>query len=486
MSITKKELCHRTVNLFSSCSVKRHLNDRANAITTIGEKGQLIYAVYTGENISGCAAELFENQSGQLVSVLTIPVPQGHIVINDGRLNSDATKFTFIYTNLETEILTIQEYNILGHLLISQTFSDVHLQCLPLIGGNYSPDGLYLVIHYLFKHSKENQNSTIGEICSQPSVLKILESQTLKTIAEYHFQGVANDLPWFNLSDDKARKKSYLVLSSSLLSNVGSSKSYENPHRLQILEFSPSLQELRTLDELFLPNFALATTAWPNICEVSKLASKTKGPALIAVNTKKAITQQQALINSDLKANSGLLNDGAELRLYRFDGKYLSLISTIDHNEDGGSLCFSPDAQFLAAIIRHYRQNILNSIEINSSLQVFKLPCDLNRYCEKCLCESDRRKREKRKCHCGLSSNRLIPGHTLDHMVENTSTPKASFSINWSCDQKWIIVSGIADQVTSNLQLFKVDINCLNICSQSSARLIQCEKSTNSTEMINN
>ena len=421
-------MSHEKLKIILADSIK-NIPDSALAVTSISADGKKIYAVYSGENISK-AAELFENNNGKLTSVFTIPArytSNEKYSIDDGYLNCDASKSTLLSTSLDTGIGLIKEYNMKTNRVSSAQLSNISIPLASLLGGTYSQDGRYTLVQYVL------DNPTFPQTPFS-STLKILKSGTLEIVAEYSYPGLSNGAKWIlNNSNKYFIALGFSNINPTIVDAEVQAIDFICPSQLQILEFNSLKKNISLIDEVSLPAFPSSIGTWPNCGDI---CTKKDSFSLIAVNTREAITLNQVLKNSSLKATSCLQNDGAELRLYHFDSENLCLVATIDHNERGSGVGFSPDAKYLAAIIRHIPTD--GGEEPNSSMEIYKLPKNIKKYCEKV-------------------GNRVASCNELKHILETNLTPPISFTVNWSMDYQWLLVSGLSSTVTAGIQLYKVE-----------------------------
>ena len=304
------------------------------SLNPISKNGKLIFLGYNAIVTGSPAVELFENDSGTLKSLWTYPLLGDNFNTSTAAASPNYNLFVVIDSNNEEARIQILDIN--GHLIRQKSY-EVKLG-RSVLGGEFSKDGRFFTLRYMIDPPSTNDRP-------QRSIMRILRTSTLETVASVIYDGFANSASFVYVDQ---KKKLYIAVASSIVETDanGTPIKFLPPATLRIYNFNERTGSLTRLTTVNLPNF-------PDIMTVNNFNNKDKG-AWIAVNTRPAYLKNEIIPWTEPAPTTFtfLPGDGAEFRIYEFNGKDLCLIGKKDHNHRGDGIVISEDRKLLVEIER--------------------------------------------------------------------------------------------------------------------------------------
>lgn len=276
-----------------------------DAPASISDDGKKIYIVYDISVLKPgqLIAELFKNKDGKLVSKRKIFGDVKYVSIDSGFASVNFDYFTLLDDDqINNARLRLFDKNF--KLVATKIFNDFYPVGYSFYGGKFSDDGKYIAVSYIYKNTKDTQYS----------VIKILNAESLKLIAEYKYKGNTYASPKFLYYNNDT----YVLFESTQGTFDFGNPIPKPPSKLNVLKFKNN--KLILIDTTLLPqssNF-----------DISYCGNK----VYITVGTRRADLKDEIIIHK--KPNPSFLkHDGDELRFYKFDGKF-KLINKINTKEN--------------------------------------------------------------------------------------------------------------------------------------------------------
>lgn len=475
--------------------------------TFISPDGSKIYIVISASDplITNTIVEFGVNVDGKIFITSTMLSDPAFPISTDGSPNPCFTQFTILDRDLDAGLGRIRLINESGALLASRIFTDLSTVSVLFRGGTFSHDGQYIAVLYTLTGSTETQNN---------SVIRILraEAPDLPVVASYYFTGISIEPLWFTTAEHKSQQQQVGLVKTVeeryFISYVEETLAFVSgkgiipvcPESLVVLQFLPLDNTIGEIDRAPLPALGVGLAVWPSKpCEIAY--AKKHGmncQALIATNGVIAINQFEVnpFVNPT-NTPSCLETDSAEVRLYGFDGKKITILAAQNTDLTGRAIAFSPDARFLLyqafpsltrAVPFLTICELPDTLDWKRPLPDIKISRDESKaiIVDNCTdkanglsiveCKSKDSKEQDKNClklikefkatnltleNRGFISNGEPSTNNCLKIVRNKNLIPESFYMIFSMDYEWLIIGGLGiGGVSANeiqgLQLFKV------------------------------
>ncbi len=317
-------LCMALAHATFILSITLNLTDTLNRTSTgfpidpsISPNGSLAYLVYEIDVTPSTtlAAELFMNNNGTLQSLIQVSADatSNFDSIDDGFANQDFTQFSLIDDTSSSGTtpaqIRIRLFDPIFSSAISRTFDNFdpgpNAPASPAYsgaGGTFSDDGTLVAMSYL----------TDSTVTPQQSILHVLSTIDLSTVASIPFDGGSNGPFFFSLNKNGTKRTFITLTSFENFTFAFGDPTATAPSLLYVFELVGST--LNLVDTAFLPQ---ASLSGPTVSMCGE-------QALIGIGTNLAvIAPEESLFVSP--TSSFINTDNRELRFYTFDGSNLEL-----------------------------------------------------------------------------------------------------------------------------------------------------------------
>jgi hypothetical protein len=372
-----------------------------------------VWLVYETAQAQSKAAELFANKRGRLSSLFSKPVSAAFPEVSGGEATCPFDRLSLIDSSIARGEVRIRILDTQGSTLATRVFTGTNTNATfdNTGGGSFSADGRYACLFYRLPSVSSTQDGD--------NVLQVLHTKTLEPVAKFTYPGSNNEPYFFSVPD---QRKYYIALAwanvAVAIINGEPTVQAGCPSVLQILRFVPQCSKLMAVAKAQLPGFAVGRMVLS--------ACRADAPPLIAMATVAAVGSKQ--VNPfTIPTPSCTGQDDAEIRVYSFNGRCLSLIASQSTYSRSGGIAFSPAGDFLAFALRSFNAQTPAdcAAEYGATLEIAQL-----------------------EQNNGSLSPILIRG----------ALPPVSLNVRWSENGKWLLVSGSPspDQPTKTIQLFRV------------------------------
>lgn len=426
-SCEKKNAHKKTSKYLKLTDVFSRYTSGNNASTSISKHGKYVYLVYniTVDSSGNTVGEIFENKYGHLITKKILHSNNEFPIVNGGYASDNFNKYTLLDNN-NIDTARIRIFDSKFNVLATRLFDDYYPNGNSFMGGKFINNGKYIAVTYVYSYDLNNEK--------QKSVLRILRSDTLEEAFEFKFEGnTYSYVRSFNIKNRCGNLETYLIL----LTNDGIFD-IDKPEAstfsvLKILRMDVCNNNIKLVDQVLLPQLG-------NYDFIEK-----DNKILIGVGTYRADISKVKTIFS-IKSKSLLLNDGDELRLYKFSDCKLNLIYS-KNLDTSVQVFFHPSQNYMLIQQNNVKTNgLLNNTETESN-------CDDNDIVT----------------YPGFFNINYLCVQNCDISIGNsviTRTAPNNFSAEFSENGKWLIVTGSKENSTEsdvygikNIQLFKMDLD---------------------------
>ena len=408
----------KLTDVFSRCTAGNTTS------ASISKHGKYVFLVYniTMDCSGNVVGEIFENKYGHLITKKILRTDNDFGIINGGYASSNFTKFTILDSN-NTDTARVRIFDSKFNVLATKLLEDYYPKGNSFRGGKFILDGKYIALTYVYASDVNTDK--------QRSIIRILRSDTLEDAFEYTFEGnTYSDVQSFRTSNGCE----YLIL----LSNDGIYNN-DNPEAnnfsvLKILWMDECNCKIKLVDQALLPQLG-------NYDFVEK-----DDQVYIAVGTYRADIKKVKTIFT-IKSQSLLLNDGDELKVFKFSDNKLHL-SYSKNLDTSAQVFFHPNKKNILIHQNNVKTTGMpyecdsESMTVGNELVQYPGFFNINNIC--------------------LDNCNVTMGNSVI-----TRTAPNNFSAKFSDNGKWLIVTGSKENSKQddtygikNIQLFKVDLVC--------------------------
>lgn len=273
-----------------------------------------VIPVRRGEPVNGrpdetnVAAELFDVESGLLLSVRTLPLDLDYGFVGDGHANASFDTFSIVDDNGDDIVrlrLLDGKFRLRGELICDDLITSDSQDGLPCSpgGGTFSPDGRLVAFSYLSR----------GEVDRQKTTLRVVDVDGVALRASAEVDGGSDGPRLFRQGD----------VDHVLIATHGGRYEFgfENSHARHFARVTILRLEGDRLVEITRVELAQAVLGVPSVRNVD-------GVTWIGVGTARAVPAGAVTVFTDDSDRRPFTDDLPNFRLYRFNDDKLSLVTS--------------------------------------------------------------------------------------------------------------------------------------------------------------
>ena len=333
--------------------VVNNVNDVAEFQTQISDDGRFVFMSNYQYFTPVIAASLYQNNSGKLSLLGTLPVDPNYPIVSSGASSDDFSRFVILDQGngdaLGNGRLRVFRFDFVTNTFVlvgsPLIFNDVNLSTISL---NISKLGIthdnhYALISYI---------NTVSTTPSYESVLKIIDLTTnpLTVVSAVTFVGFSNGAYFFQLKDGHHRKQTYVVLPSTGEDSV------------TFANIAPAQIAFYRLDSGILTPVGTPISQPQFVNSAVPFTYKLGRKILIAVTTWLAVLPGAPTVYdlSQTVPSNSLNGETEELRIYEFDGNNAHLVFKKSLDNFAYDVAWFPDGKHLAVILQAGFTNLNN------------------------------------------------------------------------------------------------------------------------------